>query len=171
MHGILGQVWTGQSIAMRFYSSTKPGVVTETIGLFDDINKKETLRRCSDHGMFPFTYDGENDSNPGPGEDPINFVEGRLVAVEFQVYSRNYRTAKMPMGSFGYAFYLSSVYLVSRPAASVSTPRKRLKHMKEMEGIEQPPRMRHSHFGESPLEYGMKQRALEEAMADDEVEL
>lgn len=80
---------------------------------------------------FPFTYDvreaaGVEGDYPNPGHDVDDFKAGARVAVEFQLYSRNFKATKNIDAVKAYSFRLLGVYLIDDPSSeNVSAPEKR----------------------------------------------
>lgn len=64
-------------------------------------------------GRYPFTYDGVDDADPTkPGHEVEDFFTRKLVAVEFQILSRDYRKTSSFKPLFDYSLRMQSVYLV-----------------------------------------------------------
>lgn len=51
-------------------------------------------------GQFSFAYDGVLDESRNPSHNTSLFKPGRLVAVEYQVHARNFRTRAKLDGAF-----------------------------------------------------------------------
>lgn len=74
---ILGDTWTVNTVVPRFYAAANKCWAADSISLLDDLDQKEKIRQCFLRGQFPFAYDGEDDTNPGPTNDPNDSVKGR----------------------------------------------------------------------------------------------
>ncbi len=81
-----------------------------------------------DDGHFPFTYNGDEIKKdkgdfPEPGWTIYDFGRNKIVAVEAQIHSRNFRTPSQLHADCNYLFRLQGVYAF--PSTPVQTPTKR----------------------------------------------
>ena len=69
------------------------------------------MTKTLDNGYFPFTYNG-NEIGMGeeeflkPGWTVYDFFCDKIVVVEAQIHSRNFKTRNQPHGAYDYSFYL-----------------------------------------------------------------
>lgn len=82
-HGPLGPGWTGDTVTNVMDSNTKVNYVHQQLRHMDDTSFRGGLEDKIKIGHYPFTYDGEIDSAPDPGNSVEYFKIGKFVAVEF----------------------------------------------------------------------------------------
>lgn len=151
-HGILGSAWTGAEMEQKLNISSRKQYVDDLLSLIEDTGDREYLEELTQLGRFPFTYNGITDTDPNPGHAVDEFVPGRTVAVQFQVHSLNFRTAKNPDAKFEYSFRLVSVYLVQpTEEPEISTPSRRKRGPDEW--MISPPRTKNGPRFVNPLEW------------------
>ncbi len=128
----LGKDWNPGSIKSVVNFSTRPNKVQELIELIsDNEDALDMVRTIHFQDTFPFIYDVQESANvssdfPDPGHDVDNFKAGAIVAVEFQILSRNFKASKKVDAVKAYLFRLLGVYLVDDLIHStMSTPNKR----------------------------------------------
>ncbi len=86
------------------------------------------IQRMLDDGHFPFTYNGNEIKKiegdfPKSGWTVYDFGRNKIVAVEAQIHSRNFRAPSQPHADCDYSFRLQGVYAF--PSTPVQTPTKR----------------------------------------------
>lgn len=153
-HGVLGKEWTGASLKDRFYTAASKEDVTSQIALVEGQELREDLKGELQYGRYPWVYDGENSVDPTkPGVDLFEFYEGRGVAVEFQVHSRDFRKDEGGKTGFDYSFKMQGLYLVHAKGLEPSTPKKRKRGPDEW--LITPPRTGECKSEMNPLEWEM----------------
>lgn len=104
--------------------SAKPDRVQELINLIEDDDEiKHTVQNLHDADTFPLRYDvceetGVKNGFPDPGYDASVFKSGATVAVECQIYSRNFKASKKSDAVKAYSFRLLGLYLLDEPRAA-----------------------------------------------------
>ncbi len=86
------------------------------------------IQRILDDGNFPFTYNGneikkDEGDFPEPGWTVYDFGHNKIVVVEAQIHSRNFRTLSQTHVDCDYSFCLQGVYAF--PSTPIQTPTKR----------------------------------------------
>ena len=106
--------------------SSRKQYVNNLLSLIENIGNREYLEELTQLSQFLFIYNGITNTNPNPGYAVNKFVPDRTVAMQFQVHSLNFRTAKNLDAKFEYSFQLVSIYLVQpTEEPEISTPSKR----------------------------------------------
>ncbi len=110
---------------------TRPDKVQELIELIsNDEEALDVVRTIHFQETFPFTYDVRKSADvssdfPDPAHNVDDFKAEAIVAVEFQILSRNFKAPKKVDAVKAYSFLLLGVYLVDDPMYSMmSTPNK-----------------------------------------------
>lgn len=127
-HGVLSSVWDPNQLSDEISVSTKKEYVEaqmQTLSESDDIS---LMTRMLDDGHFPFTYNADEiktgeEEFPEPGWTIYDFSRNKIVAVEAQIHSRNFRTPSQLHAACDYSFRLQGVYAF--PSAPIPTPSKR----------------------------------------------
>ncbi len=130
--GNLKKDWTPASIESMVNFSTRPDKIQELLELIsDDEEALDVVRTIHFQDTFPFTYDVRGSANvssdfPDSGHNVDDFKVGAIVAVEFQILSRNFKASKKVDVVKSYSFGLLGVYLIDDLMHStMSTPNKR----------------------------------------------
>lgn len=150
--GVIGEEWSGSSVTNPVYIGADLGSVTAQLSLINNPAQRQNLRHMVALGRYPFSYNGVDDTNPTtPGHAAEDFFAGKLVAVEFQISSRDYRKSSTFNPLFDYSLRMQSVYLVQGEASQVSTVIDRKKGPDEW--LLTPPRTKFSGVEVNPLQW------------------
>lgn len=127
-HGVLSSVWDPNQLSDEIGVSTKKEYVEAQMQTLSESDDTSLMTRMLDDGHFPFTYNGDEirtgeEDFPEPGWTVYDFSRNKIVAVEAQIHSRNFRTPSQPHAACDYSFRLQGVYAF--PSTPIPTPSKR----------------------------------------------
>lgn len=100
----MGSDWTDADIEEMLSISSKKQYVNVLLLLIENVGNRKYMEELTYFGQFPFIYNGITNTNPNPGHSFDEFVSSQTIAVQFQVHSLNFRTAKKPDAEFEYTF-------------------------------------------------------------------
>ncbi len=130
--GILGDIWSMNSIKFVISVLAKPDFVQSRINLMPDNNSKAKALNMYEDNIFPFMYDVKNTT---PGKFPDfglcdvkNFWPETKVAVELQVHSCNFKI-KRKEKNIEYSFKFIGLYKLQE--VKILLPSKSEKRRKE----------------------------------------
>ncbi len=114
-HGVLASHWYPDQFSQEIGISTKKEYVEAQVQILSESDDLTLIQRMLDDGHFPFTYNGneikkDEGDFPKPGWIVYNFGRNKIVAVEAQIHSRNFRTPSQPHANYDYSFRLQGVY-------------------------------------------------------------
>ena len=129
--------WDPASIELVVNFLIRPDKIQELIELiFNDKEALDVVRMIHFQDTFPFTYNVWESADISsdfldPGHDVDDFKLGATMAIEFQIFSRNFKVSKKVDAVNAYLFRLLGVYLVDDPIhLTMSIPNKR-QHRKD----------------------------------------
>lgn len=147
--GILGDVWSTNSIEPLILVLAKPDFIQSKINFMLDNNSKAKALHVYKYNIFSFLYDVKNTT---PGKflnlglyDVNNFRPETKVAVKLQIYSYNFKM-KRKEKNIGYSFKLTGFYKLQEiKILPLLTQEKRQKEANKF--IATPPRTKSTQSG------------------------
>ena len=103
-YGILLSVWDPNQLSDKIDISTKREYVHARIQTLFESDNTSLIIRTLDNGYFPFIYNGDEirigkKEFPEPGWTVYDFFCNKIVAVEAQIHSRNFKMGSQPYGA------------------------------------------------------------------------